>query len=494
MLQPLLDLPTQPDPYAKGSWGPGGGRRARQPATAAGTDRGWGHEHAHRVCARRRLAADGRDRDPERRRAVAVLADRRVRVPVGLPHRGAGGARRGDRLAVRAALRLAERVRHAARPRGGHVPARAVRHQPPRHSRLRARHQHARHDLEDARPSWVEVRDALIIGPRRGEDTITPHTRPPADDDAEHLLVRTAECLEGMAEIELVCEPVFDYGRTPADWALVGDDLHAADASGNGQVIRLQTDMSLGIEGNRVRARHVLQAGEKLFCSLSWAEGLAGADGRRRRVRTPRGDPALLAELAGPCAAPGPSLARPDPAFGAGDQGPDVHADRSDGGGADDVAARDAGRRAQLGLPLHLDARLDVHAAGAALAQPRLGSRRVHAVRRRRRAQRGRRAADHVRDRRAPRPDRVDARRPLGLRRREAGADRQRGVRPAPERRLRRRAGLDPAAHAPQPAAAAAAVADRAGAGRVRDARVARARPGHLGGPRRRRSTTCRRS
>ena len=51
------------------------------------------------------------------------------------------------------------------------------------------------------------------------------------------------------------------------------------------------------------------------------------------------------------------------------------------------------------------------------------------------------------------------------------GADRQRRLRPAPERRLRRRARLDPAAHAAQPAAAAAAVADRPVAGRVRDAR-----------------------
>ena len=33
--------------------------------------------------------------------------------------------------------------------------------------------------------------------------------------------------------------------------------------------------MAMGIEGNRVRARHVLHAGERLFCSLSWAEGLA---------------------------------------------------------------------------------------------------------------------------------------------------------------------------------------------------------------------------
>ena len=28
---------------------------------------------------------------------------------------------------------------------------------------------------------WVEVRDALTMGTRQGEDTVTPHTRPPAD-------------------------------------------------------------------------------------------------------------------------------------------------------------------------------------------------------------------------------------------------------------------------------------------------------------------------
>jgi GH15 family glucan-1,4-alpha-glucosidase len=122
---------------------------------------------------------------------------------------------------------------------------------------------------------WVEVRDALTLGPRRGIDTVTPHTRPPADDDAEHLLVRTAVCLDGSVEMELVCEPVFDYGRTPAEWTLVGEDLHAADASGAGQTIRLATDLAIGIEGNRTRARHVLHAGERMFCSLSWAEALA---------------------------------------------------------------------------------------------------------------------------------------------------------------------------------------------------------------------------
>jgi len=122
---------------------------------------------------------------------------------------------------------------------------------------------------------WVVVRDALTMGPRHGEDEVTPHTRPPADDDADHLLVRTVTCIDGRVEIELVCEPVFDYGRTLAEWTLVDGSRHAADASGAGQTIRLRTDMGMGIEGNRVRARHVLQEGDQLYCALSWAEGLA---------------------------------------------------------------------------------------------------------------------------------------------------------------------------------------------------------------------------
>ena len=123
---------------------------------------------------------------------------------------------------------------------------------------------------------WILVRDALTMGPRRSEDTVTPHTRPPADDDADHLLVRTVTCIEGSVEVELVCEPVFDYGRVPAEWTLAGDDRHTADARGGAEpTIRLCTDMSLGVEGNRVRARHVLREGDELYCSLSWEAGLA---------------------------------------------------------------------------------------------------------------------------------------------------------------------------------------------------------------------------
>lgn len=122
---------------------------------------------------------------------------------------------------------------------------------------------------------WIVVRDALTMGPRQGEDEITPHTRPPADDDADHMLVRTVGCLDGQVEVELVCEPVFDYGRTPAEWTLVNGGRHTADASGAGVTLRLQTNMELGIEANRVRARRVLRPGEQLYCTLSWAKDLA---------------------------------------------------------------------------------------------------------------------------------------------------------------------------------------------------------------------------
>ncbi len=123
---------------------------------------------------------------------------------------------------------------------------------------------------------WVLIRDALTMGRTHGEDEITPHTRPPADADGDHLLVRTALCLDGSVELELICEPDFDYGRTPAAWTLVGDDRHCADAEAEGVTVRLTSSIPLGIEGDWVRGRHVLQQGEQAFCALSWAEGLAG--------------------------------------------------------------------------------------------------------------------------------------------------------------------------------------------------------------------------
>jgi alpha,alpha-trehalase len=121
---------------------------------------------------------------------------------------------------------------------------------------------------------WVVVRDALVVGRRRHEDRVTPHTRPPVDEDAGHILVRTAECFAGRVDVELLCEPVFDYGRTAAEWSIADEQGSTADAASDGLTLRLCTDLAMGIEGTRVRARHTLTAGQSVFCALSWAENL----------------------------------------------------------------------------------------------------------------------------------------------------------------------------------------------------------------------------
>ena len=135
------------------------------------------------------------------------------------------------------------------------------------------------------------VHDALVMGPRQGPDTVTPHTRPPADDDAGHLLVRTVECLEGSVEVELVCEPAFDYGRVEATWTLADAEGHRPTRPMPPTGLPAQHRHADRIEGGSARARHVLSKGDKAFCALSWAEGLASPDRRRRRpppTSTPR--------------------------------------------------------------------------------------------------------------------------------------------------------------------------------------------------------------
>jgi GH15 family glucan-1,4-alpha-glucosidase len=125
---------------------------------------------------------------------------------------------------------------------------------------------------------WVVVRDALVIGPwrERTQGSTTAHTRPPTDYEAHHVLVRTITCIHGQAQIELLCEPMFDYGRVPATWSHVPNDPYALDATDGGRTLRLMSDLNLGIEGGCVRARHRIELGETRFCALSWSRLLDG--------------------------------------------------------------------------------------------------------------------------------------------------------------------------------------------------------------------------
>ncbi len=124
---------------------------------------------------------------------------------------------------------------------------------------------------------WLRVIDALTISDWHADERNTSHTRPPTDFDADHLLVRLVECVQGQVQVEMVCEPMLDYGASAASWSFdEDDDGSGLRASGGDTAFRLLPDTRMGIEGNRAQSRHTMSEGEKRFCAISWTEDLRG--------------------------------------------------------------------------------------------------------------------------------------------------------------------------------------------------------------------------
>ena len=82
------------------------------------------------------------------------------------------------------------------------------------------------------RTGWVIVRDALLIGPwHRTSSRSKTYRRTPTDYDAEHVLVRMVRCVNGEVQLNMDCEPVFDYGRTRGDGATPATPTRRASAA-----------------------------------------------------------------------------------------------------------------------------------------------------------------------------------------------------------------------------------------------------------------------
>ena len=123
---------------------------------------------------------------------------------------------------------------------------------------------------------WIIVRDLLLIGPWHhcGTEISHSHRRPPTDYDAEHVLLRTVRCVNGEVQVELDCEPRFDYGRRAAHWSHTerGYTQGVARADGIDLELTLTSDMRLGFEGGRAIARTLLKEGDCRYCALTWTE------------------------------------------------------------------------------------------------------------------------------------------------------------------------------------------------------------------------------
>jgi len=125
------------------------------------------------------------------------------------------------------------------------------------------------------RTGWVVVQDVLLIGPwRHDSERSATQRRSPTDTDASHVLLRLIKCINGHVEMHVECEPKLDYGRTPVTW-VYGDEGYGsgiARAEGHKHDLRLTTDLRLGFERGRARARSKLREGETAFVAFSWSD------------------------------------------------------------------------------------------------------------------------------------------------------------------------------------------------------------------------------
>ena len=135
---------------------------------------------------------------------------------------------------------------------------------------------------------WLEVRDVLLVGPWRHDAARTARwVRTPRDHEAGHVLLRTLRCLDGFVDVEIDCEPAFEYGLTRGAWRHLGDSYGEAvcEDDENGATLRLRTDLRLGFEGPRARAETTMRAGQTAFCALGWSDDAGPRDADEAEAR-----------------------------------------------------------------------------------------------------------------------------------------------------------------------------------------------------------------
>ena len=217
-----------------------------------------------------------------------------------------------------------------------------------------------------------------------------------------HRLIRRVLCVRGDMRFRVEVEPRFDYGRAAHETAI---HEHGAVFSTPELTLALASSVELEPRNDGVYGEFSLAPGESATFVLETApeNGVPRRFSEDETRRDFEDDRCVLAPLALTVAIQGP-LARDGAPLGARAEAPDLPADGRDRRRADDEPARADRRRAELGLPLHLDPRHRLLPLRAAPARLHRGGGRVHGLAHRplprARGERVRPAPDHVPDRR----------------------------------------------------------------------------------------------
>ena len=223
---------------------------------------------------------------------------------------------------------------------------------------------------------WLIVWDLLVMGPRPADERRERYRRVPGDTMASgHAAAHRHVLRAGGSRSRSNCLPQFDYGRDERRVELRRRRVRA----GHGHV---GATSPLDLTGQhaprhprargRTAARRSRRANRPGW-RLSW-EGqapttLEEATAQREATEKYWRDWLALAKIHDH------RLAAVHRAQRAGTEGAQLRADRGDHGRGHHVVARDARRRAQLGLPLHLDPRHRVHAAARSTTSASSGRR-----------------------------------------------------------------------------------------------------------------------
>ncbi len=121
---------------------------------------------------------------------------------------------------------------------------------------------------------WLVVRDALIMAPWHNTDQRSKtHRRSPTDYDAAHVLLRTIKCVYGTVDLQMSCEPVFDYARKGAKWSYPRSDYSEVVATAKGQPpLRLSSSLRIGLEGRTALARTKMKRDEVHYVALTFSD------------------------------------------------------------------------------------------------------------------------------------------------------------------------------------------------------------------------------